>query len=192
MMHGNTAFKTILADPPWAYGDRLRMDSHIKRGAGDVYRSVMSTKDICATPLLGYKAADASLLALWVTNPFLLNGDGLRVCEAWDFEPKQLFTWVKGRLHEDNNVFTIVGAPGMGHLFRVDTEHLIIATRGKLKDLPVLCHNLRNYVWVEPKGAHSAKPEQVAKVLECLSPGPYLELFARQPRAGWTCVGDEL
>ena len=199
-----TRYKTVMADPPWKYKQSLQMADGVKRSAEDVYRTVMDTDAICklvngmwtgkigaseiATTIMGQPLENDALLALWVTNPFLLNGDGPKVCRAWGFEPKQLFTWVKGDLRDD----AIVGPLGMGHIFRVDTEHLIIATRGKLNALPVLRHDLRNYIFVSPKGEHSAKPEEIPILLETLAPGPYLELFARRPRAGWDVVGDEL
>jgi len=189
------SYRCIMADPPWKYNDRLRMEPGIKRSAEDVYKTVMTTDEICALAngddvrgpirIMGQPIADDAVLGLWTTNPFLLNGDALRVCAAWGFTPKQLFTWVKGGVEEDS----IIGALGMGHYFRVDTEHLILATRGRPQ---VLRHDLRNYVFAIEKGEHSAKPDEVAVMLETLTPGPYLELFARKPREGWDVVGDEV
>lgn len=40
-----------------------------------------------------------------------------------------------------------------------------------------------------PRGAHSAKPGIFGDLVEKVSPGPYLELFARQPRLGWDSWG---
>lgn len=196
------AYRCILADPPWKYRDKLRM-SDTTRSAEDIYKTVMDTDAICALaksievtkhsdpyPVYGhsimdYFIDDDALLALWVTCSFLLNGDGIRVCRAWGFEPKQLFTWAKGNLVED----AIVAPLGMGHIFRVDTEHLIIATRGKMN---VLRHDERNYLFLEGKGRHSAKPKQVNVMLETMVSGPYLELFARERVDGWDAVGDQL
>ena len=39
---------------------------------------------------------------------------------------------------------------------------------------------------------HSEKPDETYRRIEHLYPGPYLELFARKPREGWTTWGDEL
>lgn len=40
--------------------------------------------------------------------------------------------------------------------------------------------------WFEwPRGRHSEKPPGFLDVVEQVSPGPYVELFARQPRLGW-------
>lgn len=42
-----------------------------------------------------------------------------------------------------------------------------------------------------PRGPHSAKPEAFLDLVEQISPGPYLELFARRNRLGWDTWGDE-
>jgi N6-adenosine-specific RNA methylase IME4 len=43
--------------------------------------------------------------------------------------------------------------------------------------------------WQWPRGAHSEKPPAFLDVIEQVSPGPYVELFARQPRLGWDSWG---
>jgi N6-adenosine-specific RNA methylase IME4 len=42
-----------------------------------------------------------------------------------------------------------------------------------------------------PRGRHSEKPADFFALAERLSPGPRLELFARQARPGWDGWGDE-
>ena len=193
-------YRCVAADPPWKYGDKLRM-SNVKRSAEDVYRTVMSTDDICKlseaklttdpldawTGVMGKRIANDAVLWLWVTDPFLLNGDGCRVCRAWGFEPKQLWTWIKGTTKDD----AIVGPLGMGHYMRVDTERVILAGRGRAASL-VERHDLRNYSLVAPKGRHSEKPDEFYALAEALTPGPRIELFARRRRPGWDAVGDQL
>jgi hypothetical protein len=44
---------------------------------------------------------------------------------------------------------------------------------------------------IAPRREHSRKPEEVYDSIERLTRGPYLELFARQSRRGWDCVGDQ-
>jgi N6-adenosine-specific RNA methylase IME4 len=193
-------FTSILADPPWQYGDRLPpTEAGGERGAAGQYH-VMTTDAICALAqpgeIAGFPIADHAVLYCWVTNSFLLNGDGARVCKAWGFEPKQLITWVKGRL-------VIIPCPdasgimpswvlnvGLGRYTRGCTEHIILATRGQATKL-ILEHNIPN-VFMAPRTRHSAKPEAQYGMVERLTSGPYLELFARQNRAGWTSFGDQL
>lgn len=45
--------------------------------------------------------------------------------------------------------------------------------------------------WNWPRAEHSAKPEAFQDVVESVSPGPYLELFARRQRLGWHSWGNQ-
>jgi N6-adenosine-specific RNA methylase IME4 len=45
------------------------------------------------------------------------------------------------------------------------------------------------FAW--PRGEHSEKPEAFLDIVEQVSPGPYLEMFARRARFGWDYWGDE-
>lgn len=197
-----TSYTTVLADPPWRYDDKLRM-SDVARSSDDQYPT-MDVHDICAlyrpsvldwetqvkTPglLAGHRIAEHAFLYLWVTNPFLLDGSGSMVCQAWGFEPKQLITWIKGRQSLEHPFITF--QMGMGHYTRGVTEHLILATRGKCKAL-VKDHSVVNCL-LASKNKHSAKPEAQYDLIERVSPGPYLELFARSTRPGWTAWGNQL
>jgi len=78
---------------------------------------------------------------------------------------------------------------GMGYHTRANTEPCLLATRGS----PLRLANDVHQVVMAPRiGEHSAKPEEVAQRIERLYPGPYLELFARKPREGWTTWGNEV
>lgn len=227
-----TAYRTILADPPWKYGDKLRQSS-VRRSAEDQY-DVMSVDEICtlgdhsvsgkSNDVAGHAIEDEAFLWLWVTNPFLLDGSGARVCKAWGFEPKQLVTWVKTKekwvvmsavsvddeirvnparvdaeLNRGEEVTpkefaeTLTGEAlqmGMGRITRGVTEHMIVATRGKYTQ-HVRAKNRRNVLF-SPRTKHSRKPVHQYDLIEAICPGPYLELFAREPRDGWTSWGNEL
>jgi len=159
-------YRTILADPPWAYerGDI--------RGSAEGHYPVMSIEEIAALPVRQL-AGDEGHLYLWVTNPHLPLV--WPVLDAWGFDYKTLVTWVKPQM-------------GTGFYFRSATEHVIFATRG---NLPLRDRGIRN--WFEAdRTEHSAKPEPFYEIVERASHGPYLELFARRPRAGWAGWGDEL
>lgn len=43
--------------------------------------------------------------------------------------------------------------------------------------------------WEWPRGPHSTKPAGFMDIVEVVSPSPYVELFARQPRLGWDAWG---
>jgi N6-adenosine-specific RNA methylase IME4 len=123
---------------------------------------------------------DNAHLYLWTTNTFV--AEAWRVAEKWGFEPKTLITWVKTK--NDGTGLRI----GMGRSFRNCTEQVVVATRGRLS---FLRHDVPNVIFA-PREAHSRKPALFYDVVESMSPGPYLELFARPPlRAGWAAWGLE-
>lgn len=164
-------YHTFLIDPPW----QERGAGRIKRGA-DRHYPLMSTPEIIATILRCemFRPASAAHLYLWVTNNFL--PDGLLVVQALGFSYKTLITWAKDRF-------------GLGHYFRVQTEHMIFATRGP--HLPARSKNQSTLI-LAPRGQHSAKPEKAYQLIQAVSPGPYLELFARSRRPGWDAWGNEI
>lgn len=192
-------FKTIVADPPWKYTDTKAGMIKTGKGAASHYDclSLAAIADFLhSTPYddrrfiagdetryLDDWIAPNAHLWLWVTNAFLVGGEGPAICRAWGFEPKTALTWVKGRIHENR----IVNHIGQGSYLRNSTEHVIFAVRGKC---PPAVRNLPT-AFIAPRYEHSAKPELVQDWAEKLSPGPYLELFARRQRKNWTCLGDQ-
>lgn len=158
-------YRTILADPPWDVYQRG------SRGAGEHY-DLMTMEQIKAMPVAGLAVDDAHLW-LWVTNATLRHG--YDVAEAWGFTVRSPLTWVKFRL-------------GLGVYLRNTTEHLLFATRGKA---PVQFRS--QPTWINaPVQDHSRKPEEQYAVIERVSPGPYLELFARQQQPGWDVWGNQI
>ena len=76
---------------------------------------------------------------------------------------------------------------GCGYWTRANSEVCLLATRGKPKRLNA---DVRQAI-IEPRRQHSRKPDCVHGRIERLVEGPYLELFARAPRPGWTVWGNE-
>jgi N6-adenosine-specific RNA methylase IME4 len=70
------------------------------------------------------------------------------------------------------------------------TELLLFGTRGKLRTLKP--GRTQVNVIVTRKEEHSRKPEAAYEIIEACSPGPFVELFARQRRAGWEPWGDQV
>jgi N6-adenosine-specific RNA methylase IME4 len=166
-------YRTLMADPPWLEAG----GGEIKRGA-DRHYPLMKTDDICALPVRNWMKGDAHLY-LWVTNNFL--PDGLRVMSAWGFEYKTIVTWMKDRA-------------GLGQYFRGITEHCLFGVRGSIPyRLTDDGHRLQGLTgfFEAPRAEHSAKPAQMREMVERVSPGPYLEMFARQPAPGWDVWGNE-
>ncbi len=141
----------------------------------------MTPDQLRALPV-GQLAADDAALLLWATWPTLPQA--LDLIEAWGFAYKTLgFCWVKQS--GGDGLFV-----GMGYWTRANTEPVLLATRGAPSRLSGAT-DVRQVV-MAPVAAHSAKPEQIQDRIERLVAGPYLELFARRVRPGWTCWGDEI
>ena len=172
-------YRTIYADPPWAYGDR----GDIKVGKSSAYKRAeahyptMAIEDLCKLPVAAHSLPN-SVLLLWVTAPVLLQHPGPReVIEAWGFEYKQGFVWDK-----------VLG--NYGHYHHGTHEHLLICTRGScLPDRPTPAP--KSVVTERRSDEHSAKPESFRKLIERLWDGPYLELFGRAPAENWTVFGND-
>jgi N6-adenosine-specific RNA methylase IME4 len=77
---------------------------------------------------------------------------------------------------------------GMGYHFRKQTEVLIYATRGD--KVRMLRKNQKDIVSI-PRTKHSEKPAEIRTMIESLSPGPRLELFARERPEGWDVWGNQ-
>jgi len=178
LLHGN--FKTVVADPPWTYTFETRKTEVAGtgwRGAPQNHYSTMKFDDIAAMPIGDIAAPDATLW-LWVVNPMLAKG--IELVTRWGFQYRSLLTWAK--VTKDGNP-----AIGMGYWMRGSTEHLMLATRGKVQP-----KSKSQPTWFKAGvGEHSAKPDQSYAIIEKFSDGPYLELFARRKRDGWTTWGNE-
>jgi N6-adenosine-specific RNA methylase IME4 len=171
-------FRTVLADPPWRFANRTGKVAPEHRRL-DRY-STLSLDQICAIGVEGTVAADAHLY-LWVPNALL--PEGLRVMEAWGFRYVSNIVWAKRRKD---------GGPdgrGVGFYFRNVTELVLFGVRGSMRTLPPARSQV-NMIETR-KREHSRKPDEQYGLIEACSPGPYLELFARYPREGWTVWGDE-
>jgi N6-adenosine-specific RNA methylase IME4 len=173
-------FGAILGDPPW------RFATWSAKGVGRAPDySTMSLDDIVMLPI-GDLAANDSVLFLWACWPML--ADALKVIEAWGFKYKTCaFSWMKA---DPYRLFADDATPfaGLGYWTRANTEPCLLATRGKPKRLNA---DVRQGI-IAPRREHSRKPDQVYERIERLVAGPYLELFARQHRPGWTPWGDQV
>ncbi len=161
-------YATVVIDPPWRYASKAT-----KADAGKHY-TTMSLEEIAALPI-GHLAESDAHLWIWITNAFLAEGRSGPLLAAWGFNALTIVTWCKR-------------PPGVGHYLRNNTEHCILATRGK----PRTPENKPLSTWfVWPRGEHSAKPDAFYDLVETVSPGPYLDVFARRQRLGWHTWGNE-
>ncbi|MBK5949213.1 MT-A70 family methyltransferase [Rhodobium orientis] len=172
-------FRTVLADPPWRFTNRTGKvaPEHRRLSRYDT----MTTDEICALPVADITQQPAHLY-LWVPNALL--PDGLRVLSAWGFEYKSNIVWHKVRKDGGSD------GRGVGFYFRNVTELLLFGVRGKNARTEAPGRRQVNYV-ASRKREHSRKPDEQYEIIESCSNGPYLELFARGTRPGWTYWGNQ-
>jgi N6-adenosine-specific RNA methylase IME4 len=141
----------------------------------------MAVEDIAALPVAACVTEPAHLY-LWVPNALLPWG--LQVMAAWGFDYKTNLVWHK--LRQDGGS----DGRGVGFYFRNVTELLLFGVRGKHARTLAPGRRQVNYIGTR-KREHSRKPDEQYALIEACSPGPYLELFARGTRPGWTGWGDQ-
>ena len=192
-------FDLIMADPPWAFGDKLPGNT---RGAARNYDTLTVTQ-LCNTYKLP-PVADDAVLFLWKVAAI---PEWLDVCRAWGFVPKAELVWVKIGIplktqYMDGlttDLVTVPGFPcvqfsklafGMGRRVRNCHEVCVIAQRGK--GLEVADRAIRS-VFFAPLREHSRKPDEAYRIAERMYPtANRVEVFSRQQRPGWTCLGNEV
>lgn len=167
-------FGVIYADYPWLYENSDQHDG----SRGHMGYPPMTMDEILAHAREAAKrAAMDCIVALWVTNLYIPQIG--RVLEAYGAEHRTVITWPKPRA-------------GVGTWPRGQTEHLVIASVGSpvhtLNEISTLLPSWKP----EHPGEHSSKPAEVAGLLAKHCGGPFLELFGRGPRDGWTVWGAEV
>lgn len=168
-------YRTIYADPPWAE----RGGGKIKRGA-DRHYNLMSLEEIKALPVETLVHSDGCHLYLWTTNNFLPSA--LECVKAWGFEYVTIVTWLKDR-------------QGLGQYYRGITEHCIFAVTPSRLPYKISKDGKRRQGvtgFYEKKTEHSRKPKKMREMIECVSYGPRIELFAREKFKGWDSWGNEI
>lgn len=184
-------YRTIVVDPPWSYTQHWKRSDQWRSLSGRMFKrgghngkygagargaaaqyDCMPLDAISALGVGDWADVDAHLY-VWTTNAFLR--DTFPIIEAWGFSYKTMITWVKNQI-------------GMGLYFRNSTEHVLFAVRGRLKPLR---RDVRTD-FAAPRGRHSEKPAAFYDMVESMSPGPYLDVFARKKRFGWDVYGNEV
>jgi N6-adenosine-specific RNA methylase IME4 len=160
-------FNVIVIDPPWRYHKRTEDTTH--RGRSQY--PDMSITDIEDLPI-SERAAENCILWLWTTNAFM--HEAYHCLEIWKFIPKTILTWAKDRM-------------GLGDWLRGQTEHCILAIRGK----PIVTLTNQATLLDGPVREHSRKPEEFYELVEQLCHGSKLDMFAREQREGWVSWGAE-
>ena len=162
-------FQTIVIDPPWDWGDESDIN---QMGRARPDYATIPYEDLLEYPVSKF-ADDNCQVYLWITNHSLPKG--FELLKSWGFRYITCLTWVKPSF-------------GMGNYFRGSTEQVLFGVKGSapLKRKDVGTH------FEAPRGKqHSEKPIEFYKLVESCSYGPYLELFSRHEREGWTMWGEQ-
>lgn len=161
-------FQTIVIDPAWDYAEEGDNDAF---GRGRPIYCAMSIEDIAALPV--DKIADKNChLYIWVTNRSLPKS--FQLMDKWGFRYVTCLTWIKPHY-------------GVGNYFRGQTEHILFGVKGQQ---PLKRHDVGT--WFEaPRGErHSAKPDEFYSLVESCSYAPYIDIFGRRDRDGWSVWGE--
>jgi N6-adenosine-specific RNA methylase IME4 len=186
-------FKAIYADPPWhfkSYAPPARDGLAYRRDVEKHY-TTMKLPQIMALPVAEL-ADDACHLFLWTTGPHLPQA--LELMAAWGFRYSAIaFTWIKLKRSLDTRQFRMATTAdcdlhvGLGHTTRKNAEFCLLGRRGNARRM---AKDVREII-LSPVREHSRKPDEAHTRIERYCDGPYLELFARSQRPGWTVWGNQ-
>lgn len=185
-------FGSIVADPPWTFksyaaSKNPKADRHVEK-----HYKTMPLTEIQALPIVDYAAKTGCHLFLWATGPCLPQA--IATMQAWGFRYSGIaFTWVKLRKAYRSQFAIPVYRPrdfhvGLGFTTRKNVEFCLLGRRGNARRNAKNVHELI----ISPRREHSRKPEEARERIERYCDGPYLELFGRDRRPGWTVRGDQI
>lgn len=200
MMFPPGQYGVIYADPPWLY--EMYSEKGHEKGAQAHYDCMTFDELAAMRDDVLFAAAPNSVLFMWTTwaaDP-RTGVDHLQqamdLMRVWGFARVTGGSWNKTTKHGKQGF-------GTGYYFRSASEPFIIGVSGSPR---VKNHSARNALFTGdlPESLndigitisslareHSRKPDEMADLLMELFDGPYLELFSRTPREGWTVWGNE-
>ena len=160
-------FQTIVIDPAWDYSEEGDNDAF---GRIKPNYHTMSIEEITALPIA--QIADESChLYIWVTNRTFQKAFPLM--DKWGFRYITCLTWIKPHF-------------GVGNYYRSQTEHVLFGVKGQQ---PLKRHDVGTW-FKAPSSEHSAKPDEFYSLVETCSYAPYIDIFGRKERKGWTVWGE--
>ncbi len=185
-------YRVIAMDVPWKYV------TWSKKGMGrspDRHYPTMTIEEIKALPIRDLCHPAGTLLQFWVIDTHVEMS--FPIIKDYGFTYKTVgFYWTK--TNKDGTPFM-----GGGHWTRANPEHAMeayfgdteqeversfLCTMGKPKRIS---KSVRRWI-SSPRRRHSEKPDEFYDRCRQLTAGPYLELFARCYRDGWTVWGNEI
>lgn len=196
-MRPSGGFRVILADPPWAF------ENYSENGEAKNPNQHYACQDLEWIKALPVRVlgADDCVLFVWCTWPLMPHWNS--VIDAWGFQYAGLaWEWVKFNQQTQKFAF------GPGYGTRKNVEPCLLATRGNPslrgdqeffgQRTEARSHSVRDFMLSWPLDAvmakrreHSRKPDEQYGRIEQMFDGPYVELFSRSTRTGWSSWGNE-
>jgi N6-adenosine-specific RNA methylase IME4 len=166
---GRGPYRVIVIDPPWPY--EIASEDSTIRGVWPY--PTLSVSEIAAIDVASIAHEDC-ILWLWTTNFHMQVVFDL--LKGWGFQHRTILTWAKDRM-------------GSGDWLRGQTEHCIMAVRGK----PNVTLTNESTRLDAPVRGHSEKPREFYDLVERLCPAPrYADFFSRyQHNDKWDPHGDQ-
>ena len=190
-------YKTIVIDPPWKKSTggvghaTLQPSTHyLVQTRGEIINTISDW-------FSQYPIAPEAHMYMWTVNSFTAGDNqgilaSLDVCEKLGFKPITLIPWVKsnvgsptpyGMRYTEMCIFAVRYDKGNGKRTRYSgTQEPESVPNGK-----GLCGS-KDYIFADRR-QHSRKPEEFYRWVESRSKGPYLDLYSRTSRPGWTDAG---
>lgn len=171
-------YGTILADPPWRFTNRTGKvaPEHKRLNRYDT----LSLKEIKEIPGCRCRSKSEPLISMGAKCPY--SGRAGRDESVGVYVQDQ---YRVAQIRKD-------GGPdgrGVGFYFRNTTEVVLFGIRGKLRTLQPGRSQVN--IMKSQKQEHSRKPDELYRIIEECSLGPYLELFARGGNPGWRVWGNQ-
>lgn len=174
-------YEIVLADPPWEH-----WGAPDKWAAAAKFYPLMADAELETLPVPRLLARRA-VAFVWCTSSTLARA--IDLFRPWGLHYRGVaFVWCK-----TTRDGAPIGAQGVRPSITKPLTEFVIAgaTQPRGRPLPLADEAARQTIFA-PRGAHSAKPEAVQEAIESMYPGmKKAELFARRPRPGWACWGNE-
>lgn len=178
-----------MIDPPWPYNEGWPGWSKSRDERLSLPYPSMRISEIKA---LGVRQLiePEGYLYLWTTNRYLETA--FKITRQWSFVPRQTLTWCKPPRGK-----------GPGGMFATTTEFVIVSQRigpkSNARGKRTTGERIDSSWFQWPRGKHSQKPDAFYQMVETVSPGPFLDIFARpwcpplfQKRPNWDVWGNEV
>lgn len=172
-------YSTVILDPPWRFAGGVKSrPQHYGR---------MTLAEIKALPVRDLLLTEGGRVFLWMTAPLMHRMP--EIARAWRLRYSSCIPWIK-LWPAETGMFVYASSVARGTGFEVmgNAEYVAILKAGRP-------HSIKGRpfpgVFIEPRREHSRKPPNLHAEIEARIPGPHVELFARERRAGWAAWGNE-